>query len=97
MTYEEATTRHGVTLVEFYANWCPHCRYMKPIVEEVRELAAGTAAIAQFDIDEHPREAEHAGAESVPTFIVYRDGLEIWRHVGEISRDKLLAALQITQ
>jgi len=70
---------------------------MKPIVEEVRELAAGTAAIAQFDIDEHPREAEHAGAESVPTFIVYRDGLEIWRHVGEISRDKLLAALQITQ
>ena len=97
MTYEDATTRHGTTLVEFYANWCPHCQRMKPIVEAVSELAGGTAAVAQFDIDEHPREAEHAGAESVPTFIVYRDGREVWRYVGEIGGDRLLAALQMAK
>lgn len=94
MTYEEAHTRRGVSLVEFYASWCPHCRRMMPVVDEVRELVGGTAAIAQFDIDEHPREAENAGAESVPTFIIYRDGREIWRHVGEISGDELVAAIQ---
>lgn len=94
MTYEEAINRQGVTLVEFYASWCPHCQRMMPVVEEVRELVGGTAAIVPLDIDEHPREAEHAGAESVPTFIVYRNGRELWRHVGELSGDELVAAIQ---
>lgn len=94
MTYEEAHNRHGVSLVEFYAEWCPHCQRMKPIVDEVRELVGGTVAICQLDIDQHPHEAEHAGAESIPTFILYRDGREIWRHVGEISSDELLAAIR---
>lgn len=94
MTYEEAINRQGVTLVEFYASWCPHCQRMMPIVDEVRELVGGSVAVAQFDIDEHPREAENARAESIPTFIIYRNGLEVWRHVGEISGDQLLAAIQ---
>lgn len=95
MTYEEAINRRGVTLVEFYASWCPHCQRIMPIVDEVRELVGGAAAVVQLDIDEHPREAENAGAESVPTFIVYRDGREVWRHVGEISGDDLIAAIQM--
>lgn len=94
MTYEEAINRQGTTLVEFYASWCPHCKRMMPIVEEVRELVGGSAVVEQFDIDEHPREAEYAHAESIPTFIIYRDGREIWRHVGEISGDELVAAIQ---
>ncbi len=93
MTYEEVITRPGTTLVEFYATWCPHCRRMMPIVEEVKELIGDRARIYQFDIDQHPSSADKAGAESVPTFIVYRDGEELWRHVGEISGDELIAAV----
>lgn len=92
MTYEEVITRPGTTLVEFYATWCPHCRHMMPIVEEVKELIGDRVRICQFDIDQHPASADKAGAESVPTFIVYRDGEELWRYVGEISGDELVAA-----
>lgn len=93
MTYSEAISRPGVTLVEFYASWCPHCRRMMPVVDEVKELVGSTAAVCQYDIDQFPREAEAAGAESVPTFIVYRDGSEVWRRVGEMSGDELVEAI----
>lgn len=94
MTYDEAKERKGVSLVEFYASWCPHCQRMMPIVDEVREIVDNKVAICQFDIDEFPQEAEAAGASSIPTFIVYRDGEERWRHVGEISGDELMQAIR---
>ena len=38
--------------------------------------------------------AEAAGAESIPTFIVYKDGKEVWRHSGEIEGEVLLSHVQ---
>lgn len=94
MTYQEAKTRPGTTLVEFYASWCPHCQRMEPVVDELRAMVGTTAAICQFDVDAHPHEAEEAGADTIPTFIVFKDGREAWRHVGEISADMLLSAIR---
>lgn len=95
MTYDQAKSRPGVNLVEFFASWCPHCRRMMPVVEDVKELVGGSVGVYQFDIDEHPHEAEEAGADTVPTFIIYRDGREVWRRVGEMPGDDLIAALQM--
>ncbi len=69
---------------------------MEPVVEEIKELTGGKIPVCQYDIDEHPREAENAGADTIPTFIIYRDGREVWRHVGEVASDELLAALQMS-
>ena len=84
----------GTVLVEFFATWCPHCRNMMPIVAQVEELMAGKARVVQLDIDKHPREAQEAEVESVPTFIIMRDGKEMWRHTGEMEAEDLLARLQ---
>lgn len=93
MTYEEARMRPGVTLIEFYASWCPHCRRMMPVVEDVKARIGGVAGIYQFDIDENQSAAEAAGADSVPTFIVYKDGEEKWRNVGEMPADEIIRAI----
>lgn len=80
---------HGTILVEFYASWCPHCRRMMPVVDDVKALIDGRANVYQFDIDENNALAEKLNVTSVPTFIVYRDGEEQWRTSGEIDGNTL--------
>lgn len=94
MTYSELIDRPGVILVEFFATWCPHCRHMAPIVEQIRELLDGKAAVVQLDIDKNQEAAEDAGAESTPTFIIYRDDHEMWRQSGEMDGEMLFNKLQ---
>lgn len=94
MTYDDVLKSDSVVLVEFFATWCPHCQRMMPIVAEVKELLEGSATVVQLDIDRNQEAADAAGVDSVPTFIVYKDGEEMWRHSGEIDGNALLAKVQ---
>ena len=96
MTYDELIAGAPVVLVEFYATWCPHCRHMMPVVEQVKELVAGKAEIYQLDIDQNQDTANDAGVESVPTFLLYQDGKLRWRQSGEIDAEVLLGKIQET-
>ncbi|MEZ3589448.1 MAG: thioredoxin family protein [Muribaculaceae bacterium] len=89
MDYNQLINSNPVVLVEFYATWCPHCRRMMPVVDDVRQLVEGQAKIYQLDIDQNNDVADDAGVKSVPTFIVYRDGKEKWRSSGEIDGNVL--------
>lgn len=97
MTYDEAIKETPVVLVEFFASWCPHCRNMMPVVAQVKELLEGDAAVIQLDIDENKELAHEAKVDGIPTFIIYRDGEEQWRHSGEIDGNALLAKVQSYQ
>ena len=94
MTYDEMTRSAENVLVEFYATWCPHCRKMAPIVEQVKELLGDAVKVDQFDIDQFNDFADEAEVEGVPTFIVYRNGNEVWRHSGEIDGNVLYEKVQ---
>lgn len=93
MNYEGAKTQTGVVMIEFYATWCPHCRNMMPVVDEVRERLNGRVPVYQFDIDKCSDDADAAGVTSVPTFIIYKNGRELWRDKGDTTADALLAAI----
>lgn len=90
MKYSEIINSEPVVLVEFFATWCPHCQKMMPVVEQIKLLLEGRVPVYQFDIDENESTAGKAGVESVPTFIIYKDGNPVWRHSGEIDGDMLL-------
>ena len=67
---------------------------MSPILKEVKNQVGDTASIFQYDIDKYPYEAENAGAYSVPTYIIYRNGKEVWRQIGELNSDDLVDAIE---
>ncbi|MDE6463674.1 MAG: thioredoxin family protein [Muribaculaceae bacterium] len=92
--YENLVNSAPAVLVEFYATWCPHCQRMMPIVADIRELLGDTLPIYQLDIDKNNEVAEEAGANSVPTFVIYRGGQPVWRHSGEMDGNTLLQKLQ---
>lgn len=94
MNYKSTIDQQGVVLVEFFATWCGHCAAMAPIVEQVKELVVGQAQIVQIDIDKYQEAANEAGVDATPTFILFKDGNEIWRHAGEIEGQILLDKIQ---
>lgn len=94
MTYDTAINESPVVLVEFYASWCPHCRKMMPVVEQIKELLDGQVPVFQLDIDNNKELSSQEQVESIPTFIVYRGGREQWRHSGEIDGNDLLSKVQ---
>ena len=94
MNYNEVIKSSNVVLVEFFASWCPHCQRMMPIVAQIKELLQGQVDVYQFDIDEYSELAEQEGANSVPTFIIYKNGEEQWRESGEIDGQVLLSKIQ---
>lgn len=94
MTYDQAIRENSVALVEFYASWCPHCQRMMPVVEQVKELIGNRAAVVQLDIDKNQDAADAEHVETIPTFIIYRDGKEIWRQSGEIDGEVLYSKVE---
>ena len=94
MNYNEVINSSKVVLVEFYASWCPHCQRMMPIVAQIKELLQGQVDVYQYDIDKNTELANEIGADSIPTFIIYKDGQEQWRESGEMDGQVLLSKIQ---
>ena len=94
MTYTDVVNQAPVVLVEFYASWCPHCHRMMPIVDQIRELLNGRIDVSQFDIDENQELASEVDVQSIPTFIIYRNGQEVWRQSGEMDGEFLLSKIE---
>lgn len=94
MDYNNIINSSKVVMVEFFATWCPHCQRMMPVVEQIKELLDGRTDIYQFDIDKNQETADSLDVESLPTFIVYRDGKEVWRHSGEMDGQVLLSKIE---
>lgn len=94
MKYSEAITSTPVVLVEFYATWCPHCRRMMPVVDQIKELLSGTVDIYTLDIDQNEQIADQEQITSTPTFIIYKNGNAVWRESGEMDGQYLLDKIQ---
>ena len=72
----------GLTLIDFFADWCGPCRMLAPVLEEVAVAMEGKATIAKLDIDKYQEIASEYQITSVPTIILFKDGKEAGRIVG---------------
>jgi thioredoxin 1 len=80
-------------LVDFWATWCPPCRVMHPILDE---LAAGRddLRIVGVDVDANQVTAARYGVLSMPTFLLFRGGEPVARLIGARSRRRLEQELE---
>jgi thioredoxin 1 len=76
-------------LVEYWAQWCPPCRLVGPVLEAIAEQAAGTIDVVKLNIDENPRTARKYGILHVPTMSLFDDGQVVREVVGARSRAAL--------
>ncbi|MBR4619014.1 MAG: thioredoxin [Bacilli bacterium] len=85
--YEEI--KQKVVIVDFYASWCGPCRMLNPILEEVdKEL--DDIKILKVDVDEIRDISKKFGILSIPTLIVFKDGIVVEKKVGFSSKEDIL-------
>src|SRR3954471_6787168 len=79
-------------LVDFTAAWCPPCRMMEPILEDLAR-DRDDLRVVQVDVDAEQATAARYSVLSMPTFMLFRDGAEALRLVGSRPRRRLEAEL----
>ncbi len=83
-------TKNKIILVDFWASWCAPCRIMAPVLNEVASELQGNARIGKIDIEKYQPMAQKFKVRSIPTLILFKNGIEIDRFVGIKSKDFLL-------
>ena len=73
-------------LVDFYADWCGPCRMMGPVMEEVSK----EYKVFKVNTDNEEELAAEYGIMSIPCVIAFKDGKEINRSIGYVSKDKII-------
>ncbi|MGO9903293.1 MAG: thioredoxin [Solirubrobacteraceae bacterium] len=81
-------------LVDFWAPWCPPCRMVAPVVEEIAKERAETLKVVKLNIDENQQTSINYNVLSIPTLIVFRDGQEAKRVTGAYPKKRLEAELE---
>lgn len=94
MTYDELITSQPLVLVEFFATWCGHCKAMEPVVQQVTEILEGKCKVQQLDVDLNQEVCDKEKISGTPTFILYKNGKEVWRQSGEMPGSELLEAVE---
>ena len=86
----EATTKEGVSLVDFWAPWCGPCRMISPIIEELAEEFEGKANICKVNTDEQQELSQKFGVRSIPTIVFMKDGETVDTMVGAASKEAFI-------
>lgn len=82
-------------LVYFTADWCIVCKREKPVLKQLKLETGERALVYSINMESNPLLAEYFEIDSLPTFIVYKDGHLTWSAVGFQDKEKLLEQLRI--
>jgi len=83
-------TNNKVVLVDFWATWCAPCRMMAPVLNDVASELSGSSRVGKVNIEQYQSLAQKYKVRSIPTLILFKNGVEINRFVGIKSKEFLL-------
>jgi thioredoxin 1 len=82
-TNHDATVKEGIVLIDFWAEWCGPCRRFAPVFEKMSDKHAD-AVFAKVDTEAEPDLAGRYGVTSIPTLVIYRDGIPVFGQPGAL-------------
>lgn len=88
-TFEETKKKYPLFILDCWAEWCPPCKIMLPIVEKLVEENKGKVVVGKLNVDENKETPGKYGIMSIPTLLVFKNGELIDKMVGAMPYEAL--------
>lgn len=90
---EKVIESKGKIIVDFWAEWCGPCKLLSPILEEVSNIL--DIKIYKVNVDENPSLAGQFGIKSIPTIVIFDDGVRVKEVVGLRTKEEIIEKLTV--
>ena len=91
--FDQALKEETPILVDFWAEWCPPCKALAPVLDELASEYGATVRIAKVNVDDNPALATKFRIRSIPNLLLFRKGEQIGNIVGALSKGDLKAKI----
>ena len=76
-------------LVDYWAEWCGHCKMVAPVLEELAAELDGKLTIGKLAVDSNRDSAAKQNVMSIPTLILFKDGQPVDQRIGALTKNQL--------
>lgn len=91
-SFEEVVKSNPKVLVDFWAEWCGPCRMLSPILEDIENETG--LLIGKLNVDENPVKSKEYSVSSIPTMILFVDGVPVKTMIGAKPKHALMKDLE---
>ena len=90
--FDQAITENSLVLVDFWAEWCGPCKRLTPILDEINN--EGTVLVGKLNVDENPIKTREFSVSSIPTMVLFKDGIPVHTMLGAMPKHKILQEIE---
>jgi thioredoxin 1 len=90
-SFDEIIKSNGLVLIDFWAKWCKPCKMVSPILDEISKEHG--ILVGKLNIDDNPLKPVEFSVSSIPTMLLFEDGVVIKTIIGAKPKHKMLEEL----
>lgn len=96
-SFKDIVSSAPLVLVDYFAEWCGPCKVLAPVLSEMKTELGEAVKIVKIDIDKNQALASKNQVQGVPTLVLYKAGVQVWRQSGVLPKHELIQLIKSHQ